>query len=95
MKTELTKSERHEVYKLALDIYREGEFMWCCDSIRKAMGQLIDGFYSESQYTYSINLLPEFAAMKPNGLDHTDVWFHSEQERINALTQCIEETKPC
>ncbi len=96
---ELTKAERHEVYKLALDgvheRYNDGAFTWMCPAISEACTLLGFSFKTYTQF-------PEFHSKKPETANMISwfpvVMFNREQgynKRIELLTQCIAETAPC
>lgn len=92
-----TKKQRHEIYKLALEIFQNYTqskkwYYGLCSSITDAIDKLDLGYYSIKYY-------PELIKYKPDKLVHRDAfWFNwglsGTKKRINILKQAIEETKP-
>lgn len=97
---ELTKSQRNEVYKKALEYHKEdikqSKLLWVglyglCYVIRKAHFRIY-GFVVKRPMT----LFPEFLAMKPKNKDNTQLWWdnkNTNRTRLKKLKQLIEQTK--
>ena len=88
MKT-LTKEQRHEVYKTALERIQNNKDIYSCNAILRAV--------NNDNPPCGLNIkdynFTEFFDKKP--LCSGFVWFsgpESKQKRIEILTQCIEET---
>jgi len=94
----LTKEQRNQVYRMALnslDVYqKKGNNFYMCNAIERAIDE---NFYENSNAMD----LPEFASKKPEG-EGLYVWFdqieptleYDYESRRRVLTQCIEETNP-
>ena len=89
---ELTKEQRHEVYKRALVKFNAGR-RYMCDAITDVVQELYDEWYG---YASVVQDFPEFAAMKPKRTYDMWGWFpdYEKAKRIKILTDCINLTKP-
>lgn len=96
---ELTKQQRHEVYKEALNIFNSKEgCVYLCENLRESVSKLVHIKFSNESYDKIIDMLPEFKNKKPKFKNKKPknvwrAWFHGSEERINCLNQCIEETR--
>lgn len=86
----MTKRDRHECYKIALVHITTNRDRCCCNALRHAY-HLATGLYYISMYEFT-----EFIELKPENANLTNFWWNAndKQSRIEALEQCIEQTKP-
>lgn len=89
---ELTKEQRHEVYKRALVKFNAGR-KYMCDAITDVVHELYSRWYGYESVMYDF---PEFAAMKPKMTYDMFGWFPDDEKekRIKILTDCINLAKP-
>lgn len=95
---ELTKAERHEVYKMAASLISNRKQMYMCNAIKKSVCIITKTEY-ELGYQ-SLRNYPEFLSKAPEGWDYlrAEPWIIGRNDidrdaRVALLTQCIEETK--
>lgn len=91
---ELTKIEKHELYKQCLIDVEKCSWACCCISFQntlmpKLQNTSVHDFLSNSKYTF-----PELYELKTkSNTSSMGYWFSTQQERIEALKKCIEQTK--
>lgn len=91
---ELTKQQKHELYKQCLIDIEKNSWMCCCISFQNSlMPKLQDtsvyDFLSNAKYMFS-ELYELKTKSNPGSMGY---WFSTQQERIEALKKCIEQTK--
>lgn len=87
---ELTKTERHRIYKEALLRFKECQNIGLCGAISYVTGEWYHTF-DELQ-----KMFPELAAKKPENIIYGWYWWgeFDMKPRIEALEECINETAP-
>ena len=104
MKTELTKQQRHEVYKLAHSRIVNKDNSLMCFAISRALQQLMPDLPWGDDVLPTKHPLcpfdspecyPEFLMYKPAEKDSGESWFPCEDQesRIKILEACVEETR--
>lgn len=87
---QLTKEERHEVYKKLLEYMKADyePYSICC--YIKDATQLVVGI------GLGVSFLPELLAQRPDNVLVYEFWWHRNQlqPRLDALQKCIELTAP-
>ncbi len=94
---ELTKAERHEIYKRALEMFEE-EWEYLCIVLGKSASSFLSIPF-ETPYSKNVTpeTFPEFFSLKPKHIYCGSVWFNdfhnARQARREVLKKCIEMTK--
>jgi hypothetical protein len=97
METQLTKEQRHEIYKLALARAKENEKRRCsfflCEGLSLGYSKI---FGDTVLYCDVLEMFPECLSQKPPITRTFTCWFdwNEYKPRIKILKKCIEETKP-
>ena len=97
----MTKQERHEVYKKALEVLPKYEKYQCglCLVLEDTLTELDNTFnpFQYSGYLATLRALPEFYSKKPKGVKKNSYWwdrYHDRWEiRKKVLQECIKETE--
>ena len=88
----VTKEQRHEVYKEALRILESIDEYFMCICIKKAAAKVLAVKYD----SVDISDYPDFIALKPKRKFISESWFPKDnrQIRIDNFNKIIEQTKP-
>ncbi len=92
-KYQLTKQERHDIYKEALVLFSTGKYTGLCVLLCLSMAD-IDKPINPEQLVAN-NILPEFNRYQPFDMDEwllpRSYWWPTEDKlsRINALEECV------
>lgn len=88
-----TKAQRHEAYKYAHQrVYTEVPYI----CIRLRAWLFNETGKRPSPDKSILRYFPEFAKLKPEGVEVTDAWWnmYEKSKRVAALEKCINKTKP-
>lgn len=93
----LSVSQRHEIYKSALDLMKHKVvsgyyyYPFICECLKEALGKE----YKSVDYSVIIKMFPEVMNRKPVPCYTDGFWFPVQdyQSRVEILEGCIEETR--
>ena len=93
-----TKQQRHEIYKLAYELYKKRHqseiYVYCgmCHHLDRAIEKLHNKVFL---YTALNKKLPEFKELKPAYKDIHEFWWDKDDDvsRYSAFEKIIEQTK--
>ena len=94
LKINLTKAQRHEIYKEAKERIKSEKSWFICPALDIAGFHLGMKKRFDEQYDLG-KTFPEFWKQKPEGVEDDDPWFDTgdKNSRIKVLDKCIKETE--